>query len=365
MDLMSVTTSYKSLAGKYNNFLAPTYEIKVGGSKLVTGEKLQITELEVELTSEYEASGCVFYVVGEYDPKKTDFTSDVDMLQIGQKIEVELGYIRTEQVFVGYINQVDYEFGMGDQTWRIRVECMDAKGVLMKRRRLEFFKEKSADKVVNAILGEQPVSSYITGKKLDSCPEDEIALRANMMTDYDLIVEQAKKMGYEFFIVQGTVYFREKEKVTSPVMKLTPKHGIRNARLTLSGQGLFKTAEVRSIDEENAQLITGSANISGKFSDKGMDTKLLGTTKQVFYEPGVKDASEARKRAQIKVERAAESFGMFECECIGIPELGPGRFIEIDELAKNVDKKYYITQVRHRIDEEGYRTVLRARVKSL
>ena len=32
-----------------------------------------------------------------------------------------------------------------------------------------------------------------------------------MMTDYDLIVEQAQKQGFEFFILQGKAYFRKKD----------------------------------------------------------------------------------------------------------------------------------------------------------
>lgn len=365
MDLMSVTTSYKTLNGKYYSFRAPTIEIEIGGTKLVSGKKLQIRELEIDLTSGYEASGCVFYIAGEYEPKNTDFSKDIKVLQIGEEVKASIGYIKTENVFQGYINRIDYEFGTEQEAYQIRVECIDVKGLLMKSRRLEFFAEKSLDKVVSSILGQQPVSSYISGKQIDSCPQEDIPLRANMLTEYELIVEQAEKIGYEFFVVQGKVYFREKEKVSSAIMKLSPKHGILNARLTLSGQSLFKTAEIRSIDEESAKVITGKANISGKFSKGGSGSKLLGSSKQVFYEAGIKDAAEAQKRAKVRVEKAAEEFGILECECIGIPEIGPGRFVEIEGLADIVDQKYYITQVQHIFDSEGFKTRFKARVKSL
>lgn len=38
------------------------------------------------------------------------------------------------------------------------------------------------------------------------------------MTDYEVIVEQAEKQGYEFFIIQGKAYFRKRQKVTSALM---------------------------------------------------------------------------------------------------------------------------------------------------
>ncbi|MBR5509404.1 MAG: hypothetical protein IKV59_05070 [Lachnospiraceae bacterium] len=365
MDLMSTTASFSSLAGKYDNFSAPAVEVKVGSTKLMSGKNLDIIEVDIELTCGYEASGCVFVVAGAYDVEKTDFSDDVSSIQIGEKVEVSVGYVRTEMVFKGYINRIDYEYGMGDADIRIRVECMDAKGLLMKNRRLEFFAEKSPDAVVKKILSESPVSSYLSGKEVDSCPEDEIPLRSHMMTDYDLIVEQASKLGYEFFIIQGKVYFREKQKVTSSIMKLSPQNGILGARFTVSGQQLVKKIEVRSIDENSGTQISGEAVISGKFSQGSSGNMLLGSSKQVYYEPGVKDATEAKKRAQARIDAIADQFGELECECVGIPELAPGRFVEVERLSSQADRKYYIRYVRHIVDESGYRTYLKAGVNSL
>ena len=66
MDLMSVTATYAELEKKYNGFVSPELEIQVGSRKLISGEKLQIGELELELTNGFEASGCTFLVIGAY-----------------------------------------------------------------------------------------------------------------------------------------------------------------------------------------------------------------------------------------------------------------------------------------------------------
>lgn len=50
-----------------------------------------------------------------------------------------MGYVRKESLFKGYISQVEYQYGMEEGAYRVRVECMDAKGLLMKNRRMEFF----------------------------------------------------------------------------------------------------------------------------------------------------------------------------------------------------------------------------------
>ena len=361
---MNTTTDFKSLVKKYDNFSAPAVEITVGSTKLMTGKDLDIVSVEIELTSGYEASGCVFIIAGAYDVEKTNFSGDISAIQIGEKVEVSVGYVRKESVFKGYVNQIDYFYGLEDD-FQIRVECMDAKGLLMKNRRLEFFTEQSADAIVKKVLSESPVSSYLSGKEIDTCPKEEVPFRSHMMTDYDLVVEQASKQGFEFFIIQGKAYFRKKQKVTSTLMKISPQKGILGAKFSISGQQLVKKIEVRSIDESNGKQIKGSATISGKFAGGSSGNMLLGSSTQVFYEPGVKDAEEAKKRAEARIETIADNFGELECECVGIPELAPGRFVQVEGLSSQANRKYYVKVVRHVIDESGYRTFFKAGVNSL
>ncbi len=365
MDLMSVTTTYSALVDKYSNFRAPSVEITVGSTKLAADKNIRIVSLDMELTCGYEASGCVFELRSVYDHENTKFSSDISCIQIGESVEIAVGYVKRESVFKGYIDGIEYDYGMHDNTYSVHVECKDIKGLLMKNRRLEFFTEKSANAIVQKILGEAPVSSYLAGKELDSCSDDEVPLRSNMMTDYDLIVEQASKLGFEFFVIQGKAYFRKKEKVTSVLIELSPRESIQHARLSLSGQSLVKKVEVRSIDGESGAQITGEAAISGTFSSGSTGNKMMGESKQVFYEPGVKDANEAKARAEARIAAIADRFGELECECIGIPELAPGRFVKVKELSNEANKKYYVRYVRHLIDVDGFRTYLKAGLSSL
>lgn len=365
MDLMSVTTTYQALTKKYDNFKAPSAQITIGSKKLLSGSDISILNLEVDLSCGYEASGCVFEITGAYEPEKTDFVKEIDLMQVGETIDVAIGYIRRESVFKGYIDRVEYSFGTEKGEYIVRVECMDAKGLLMKNRRLEFFKEKSADAVVGKVLGESPVSSYLSGKELDKCPQEEIPFRSHMMSDYELILEQASKYGYEFFILQGKAYFRKKQKVTSVLMELSPGESILNASLSVSGQSLVKKIVVRSVDEDSGEQIQGEATIQGTFGKGSGPKKLLGNSTQVFYEAGVRDANEAKARAKARIEAMADDFGEFQCECIGIPELAPGRFVKVSKLSSAANRKYYVRSVRHVLNMDGFTTYIKAGVNSL
>ena len=71
MDMMKGSTSFRALRDKYKDFSAPSVEITVGSEKL-SEKKADIQEIEVELTSGFEASGCVYFqgrsVPGLYFP---------------------------------------------------------------------------------------------------------------------------------------------------------------------------------------------------------------------------------------------------------------------------------------------------------
>ena len=58
----------------------------MGNEKLVSRGKLHVKELDLELTSGFEASGCTFLVTGAYEEENTDFSSKVDILQLGETV---------------------------------------------------------------------------------------------------------------------------------------------------------------------------------------------------------------------------------------------------------------------------------------
>lgn len=365
MNLMTGTTDYNILKTKYSDFTQPVLEIKVGGISMVASRDLLVQELIVELTSGYEASGCEFLVSGCYDYKKCDFDSGISAkFQIGEKIEILIGYDKTEMVFLGYIDTVEYEFG-AETGGAIRVRCMDAKGLLMKNRRLESFKEKRADAVVKSLLTTQPVSYYLAGKEIDSCPKEEVPLRSGMKTDYEIVVEQAEKMGYEFFIIQGKAYFRKAEKMTAPIMTLEPECGVGEGTVSFSGNELVENIEVRSISKDNGKIIQGKAKLLGRFSKGTSAKRMYASSTQVFYEPGVESVTEATKRARVRMNAKKAHFGSAELVCVGIPELVPGRFVKLDKFSSMVNGKYYIIGITHRFDADGFTTEVQARRSSL
>ncbi len=368
MDLMTNVTSVSALKNKYRNFSVPSHRINVEGKDIKEKLNADISHLSVELTAEYEASGATFTVVNQYQEDQTDFDSKgvYKELQLGAKVEIMLGYISVETVFTGLITEVEYNFN-GDSSPSITVSCMDAKCLLMKIQRLEVRKEKKVSQVVTALLSEQPISEYISGKDVSLTTPEVSVIQLNMESDYNFIVKQAQYFGCEFFIIAGKAYFRNKASMTSPIFTISPNDGgMLSAKLSLRGAGLVDTLEVVGINPENDQAITVSNKLPGKFSEGSTAKKMLSKTQRTYFDSNVTSVDDAKKRAAILSDSIARDFGVLEVNSVGNPEIVPGRFIKVEGLSKTAKQSYYITKVLHEYDSEmGFTTNFEGRVMSL
>lgn len=366
MDLMAASTSYTLLETKYQKFAAPTARILVDGVDLAERMNTRFSGITADLSADYAASGISFDVIGEYRADKTEFDSSgaAKVLQLGAKVELELGYIRTEKVFSGLVTDVEYDFS-GEDEPVIHVECMDAKCLLMKMQRLEIRSEKKIGPLVSALLSQSPVSAYLSGKQVSLTETEREPLPFNMDTDYDFLVRQAQYTGCEFFIFAGKAYFREPAKLTTPVMTLEPQHGILSATMSLRGAPLVKKITVRGVDPESDKAVSGSATSSGKFGDGSGPSKMLSGTERTYFDPRAVSAKDASDRAKAILRGIERQFGVLNCRCIGLPEIVPGRWIKVSGLAPQATGKFYIMRVRHVYSDAGFTTSFEARTDSL
>ena len=366
MDLMSGKTSYAMLKKKYSDMRAPTIRITAGGVELTQKLGCGITDLAIELSCGYEASGCSFTVLHEYEPEKTMFRPNgaVKYLQIGAPIEVAVGYIVTETVFSGYISEVEYTWDEG-HTPEIRCSCTDAKCLMMKSQRMEIVKEQKLSQTITAVLNERPASAFLKGSKVDKQTLKDEIIRLPLESDYNFLVRYAQYTGSEFFILQGKAYFREKPASTPPIMTLSLGRGMYSAQASMRSNALIKQVQVNGIDPETGKAINGKAAIKGKFSKGPTASRVMEGTTKFYFDENIINAQQATARAATLMEDQQKDFMVLRANCMGIPELVPGRYVKIKGLAPELEKSWYIQQVRHTVDDRGFRTSIVARMDSL
>lgn len=365
MDLMTQSTSYEALKDKYKNFSAPTVLIEVDGVELTQKLGVGVAAVAVDLTAGFAASGCSFDVLGQYQPGNSRYKSDAaGRLQLGAKVELKLGYVKTVSVFYGLIAAVEYVFDTEDAPY-IHVECMDAKCLMMKTQRLDITLEQKVSQSITDILTAQPVSTYLKGRAVENLTRQEEMLPTAMETDYQFAVRQARYFGCEFFIIQGKAHFRKAPQSSSPVLSLAPRKGLRSARFSLRGEGLVNKVKVVGINPANDEAVKGDAAASGSFSSGSTASRMLGNSTKTYFEHDIETAGDASARAKALMGQIQSGFGRLTGTAVGLPELCPGRSLRVSGLMPEADVTAYLLEVRHTFDSRGFETAFEARIDKL
>lgn len=354
--------SFDELESKYYNFYAPSFEVICGlfsKTELVKKEGMAITQLKVERSID-KSDMCSFSVCNAYDMASSDFKKDwlEKHLSIGNFIEVKLGYgDRLQSVFKGLITSVKFDFP-SEGSPRLSVECHD-KSYLMMKHKLSFswhFVPYSAIAIILAGL-------YGLNFVVDFSIDIHDTVQQENESNYSFLQRLAQKIGYEFFVSGDTLYFR------SPyVGNLTPITTLKWGRSLKSFSPEFDLNDqacavvTRGYNEMLEQAVIGLAgyvNVPGIDSQKIMNIMknlFMGNVVDYEYNRGITSFFEAESVALLKMrERLMKSLSG-SGECIGLPELSPGRFIKIDGLGSQLSDTYYITTVTHTISEAGYST---------
>lgn len=365
MDFMKY--NYELLKTLYAGFIAPTVKIKIDGKEL-NKESINISEVQVEQTVGYEAGGASFVIKGIYSIIDRDLNKKYmdKYFKLGKIVEIEMGYMTTKNVFKGYISSITVKFE--EEEPFLEIECMDVKGIMMNCMRSEkkTFK-KYSDAVDNVLKNYKSIASK---SEIDGTQELARTIEQYMESDYEFVVRMAKEINYEFFALGGTVYFRKPRKIKMSLIDLSWKNGIKRFVREISLSNQVSEVIVRGNDEKQKQAIQASAKTitkvgKGSMSAKSL-TKLIDKNKKnVLIAPFIASTKEAEELAKAELDKLAMKLAAVKVSCSGLPEIIPGRFINLSGLGKSLDNEYYIFKAIHRIDDFGYSTEIEAGVNMI
>ena len=345
MGLMDGSYQYADLVKKYGQFRVPAAKLKVDGSEL---KNVGVDNISVTLSLE-AASAVTFTVLGAYDAKKSGFRSDVkSKLKLGAKVSLSLGYGSSlTEVFQGFISGVGVNFS-GIPT--LSITAMDARRLMMEGTSRE---EVHVVTTYSAAFQEviKRYSALCPKTQVDATDSNEITQIVQRTSDYDFIVGNlTKKANREFFILGDTAYFREERKVKKPVVKLTWGESI----ISFSRNSLYQNLKITVIgfDPENKKTITAQVTEKAEEAQKAVGAQ----HETVISDPDAQEVAKAKKRAEkeaLERKRKAQSGSV---DCIGLPELVPGRFVSLAGLDSDLNNDYYIREVRHEFSSDGFTT---------
>ena len=354
-DPMSVTTDSSKLENKYGNFRVPAVRIKSSGSELVSSLGLTVLELSAELSLE-SAGMAVIKIAAAYDVKSHSFTSKIkNAFKLGTIIDIETGYLSTtEAVFKGYVAGLGIEYG---ETPLLVVKLMDARKLMMSGGiRRQIYEDKNYSDIFKKVMGAYSKLCSVVCDATSDNLETPVSQNTN---DYNFVTNEligTGKSDREFFVLLDKAYFRTPAKNKTPIMKIEP--GKELFSFSMMADYLDTEINVIGYDPLKCKDISAKekAKTSGTYS-----AVLTPTPSQFYFDPDADTESKAKGRAQALARIEEQNSCFAEGEMIGVPEIVPGRYLEIKNLDEMADKKYYLTEVRHIISEHKYTTFFEAR----
>lgn len=368
--------TYSDLQTTYNDFSLPQAQITLGGKIFSDkSDDMIISDINVELTCGFEASVARFRIFNVYDSETGTFLySDIkSLVLLGTSLTIDLGYLGTLQtVFVGFVSGVTFGFDASDLPY-IEVTGMDIKGIMMAGTYAKQLTSNNYGDAVSEILkatgsaydklsttgGISSIQVTATPDKSTSSSNSASSYTVEMASesDYEFIVRAAKKFNYEFFVDRGTVYFRKAKSNTTTLMTLGSGSGLVNFQIEYSITGLVGTVQARATNVGEAKLISSKSTFSNTMSTGSKAKALVKGATKTLIDPTINSQSQADARVSSLMERMSYRLGSLHGDCVGLPDLVPGRFITLSGLGSPVDNDFYLTSVIHDFtNDTGFKT---------
>ncbi|MCC8157035.1 MAG: hypothetical protein LIO54_07145 [Oscillospiraceae bacterium] len=349
-----------ALETKYDRFLAPAVEIKLGGRTL-DSTKIPISQLEVELSADGAAGGCTFSVDGLFDYENRKWNNDLaSSVKAGAKLEISGGYVKKKPLFYGYVDDYTMEHS-NTGTPRLVVNGIDGLGFLMSCYEPYYGGQKNSKEIIRELLKKSVSAGFAKSVEVDRynvLKDFETPLVKEQVDDFKFLRILAERYGMVVMGLNGELIFDALWKESASLIKLTLGKGLLSFNKRVSLKGQVGKVDIWGRDVKQ-QFISGSAE-SVSTGGKGKSAvQLVPSLKKTVlreYSAYVRTTDECTQLAQARLDSIAMNLVSGEGQCIGIPELIPGRFITIDGLEDETEGVYFLNKVTHSFTMEGYYT---------
>lgn len=350
-DLMTSTYTYEGLTKQYGEFCVPIVRIKMNNIDLTTTMDLTVTDVTVKLS--IEAVNMVqFKLIDIYDMQSHSFDKKIkNKFLLGSVVEVEVGYLSAaKKIFKGFVSMIGAEFG---EIPKLVITLMDVRRLMMLSGKKHLFHDvKNYSDAFRKVMSDY---SMLCSVEIDATKDKLENPVSQTQNDFLFVMKELIQKGRverEFFVLADKAYFRKPRKVKQPVMILTYGKEL----LELSTQECFFDLkyEVIGYDAESQMPVTGKATAEHAKTQKRLYSK---TPTVTITDPTADTQQKVNEQATTLAQNKERERCFGWGKTIGLPELVPGRYVQVKGLEKDfADKKYYLKEVTHEINGEHFQT---------
>ena len=348
-NLMNDRSKMEDLYSKYQGFQTPAAKLLVGdrGVDLIRSLNAQIDQLNLALSLD-TASSVTFTIVNAYDHKKRTFDNAImDQLVLGNLLKVELGYAsNTEKVFTGFIYGVRAEFS---DMAAISVTAMDVRRLMQDSAKSSHtWKYETYSEVFKQVM--QPYKKLYSRLVVDQTADQAFQSIIQNETDMEFVKKLCSQANRDFFVFDDVIYFRRKAKKAVSVSLSWGRDLISFSKESLYANQKYT---VVGLMKDGKESVSSTVEIK---SDDRIKTVVSGNNETVVASASADSKTKAEEKAAKKAEEERKRKQSGQGTCVGLPQLIPGRPVNITGLDTRVNGDYMLKSVNHSFGSDGFQT---------
>lgn len=285
---------------------------------------------------------------------------DLDTFKPGDSVKIQMGMDTPQDMMTGEIAALDLTFG--DRS------LMEIRGY-DRLYRLKFgAKRRSFQDMKDSDIASSIASEIGLSAQADDTSTVHPYLFQNNLSNYDFLMERAKRIGYEILNNDKTFIFRKSQEDKAPALTLEYMSGLREFSVRLKTLSEGSTVEVRGWDIKKKSEITAEATSGSETTTMGGQESGYQLSQSSFIESpmaivdeAVIDATDAENMTKAYYNSLLKEFINGEGTCNGNPEIRAGTTLEIIGIGERFSGNYYVIASTHSIDRQGYTTSFRVR----
>lgn len=350
---------FSKLLEKYDDMHQPGFTLQVDGKELAAAEDVRLTLLTCELTSRRPAG--FLYLEAALNPKGDHGAVWLDALAVGARCSLALGYGRQqEEVFVGFLYDAAWDDPLDGEEMTLSALFLDVRGKMMLSSCADAGAARTMAQLLDAILNQSGCSALASSRKIGGVPADwDLPAQRAGLTDFDVVCQAADFLCCEFYAYADELYFGVPQPDPSPCVVFDSPNGLIRLRRRRTLAGQCAAVSVSGTDDKGERIFASQARAGDSgFGGGKMGGALSGALHQP--EPGVRTMAQAQYLSKARMAERQRRAGGLTGQCVGLPELRPGRFVEASGMSRPVNGSYYVHTVRHTLDGSGFETYFEA-----
>lgn len=210
-------------------------------------------------------------------------------------------------------------------------------------------------------IATQIANDYGISPDVQSTTEVYDHIFQSALSDMEFLAERAARIGFEFFVNDEKLYFRQPT-ASSSTTELTFGKDLIEFNVRVSGVDQVPKVVVKGWDIQKKEPITGESTTSKTHPEIGLRksgvdiASQFGAQEKIQVRQNVVSPNDATQIAKGILDEINSSFIEADGMAYGDPNLFAGSIVEIKEIGAVFEGKYKLTTVRHDYTEGHYNT---------